>query len=327
MNIKTDTKMPQKKNLILMPKGLGDTVFASGVLAQLMADEPDAAFHVICMHAGTASLFAAAPQIAAIHHVPYRYNKSHWPSLLRAGWQHRWHRAVDMRRTIFTRLVWARHRHRFQQDDRLHKVEQCARMFGYAPPPRPRLWLTEAAKRQAAALMPRAPVLAVSPSSNFLPKNWPAENFIAVLQSLTAPDGPWPQAVIAVHGVQGEPSWPLFRAAFPPAQLVDMTGQPLDVAAASFLRTRLLLSNDSGLGHVAAAMDAPVLALFGPKSEARFRPWGPHVRTVRGSIAHEILDAQAKRNPTACAMGDLGVPAVAEAARALLNASPPRAVG
>lgn len=311
--------MPQKKILMVMPKGLGDSIFASGALAQLMAEEPQGAFHVICMHGGAVRLFAAAPQIAAIHHVPYRYNKSHWAALLRLGWRHRWHRVVDMRRTIFTRLIWARHRHRFRQDDRLHKVEQCALMFGWRTPPRPRLWLSEAAQRRAAALLPRGDVLAVSPSSNYRPKNWPVDKFIAVLHALTAPNGPLPRAAIAVHGAAGEPSWPRFRAAFARARLVNMTGQALDVAGASFLRSRLLLVNDSGLGHVAAALDRPVLALFGPKSEARFRPWGPHVRTVRGSIPHEILDAQARRNPGQCAMGDLSVAAVAAAARALLR--------
>ena len=325
--------MPQKryrqkylqKNLVLMPKGLGDSIFASGVLAQLMADEPQAAFHLICMHVGSAQLFAAAPQVAAIHCVQYRYNKSHWPHLLRIGWAHRWHRVVDMRRTVFTRLLWARHRHRFQQDDRLHKVEQCARMFGYQPPPAPRIWLGEAQTRAAAGLP--QPLLAVSPSSNWLPKNWPVEKFIAALQALTAPGGPLPQAVIAVHGVKGEPSWPHFQAAFAPERLLNLTGQPLDKAAASFLRTRLLLTNDSGLGHVAAALKTPVLALFGPKSEARFRPWGEHVRTVRGSVPHEVLDAQGKRNPKASAMGDLEVPAVVAAARDLLAATQARRAG
>ncbi len=43
--------------------------------------------------------------------------------------------------------------------------------------------------------------------------------------------------------------------------------------AAALRRARLLVSNDSGLGHVAAAVGTPVISLFGPTPAERCRPW------------------------------------------------------
>jgi ADP-heptose:LPS heptosyltransferase len=42
----------------------------------------------------------------------------------------------------------------------------------------------------------------------------------------------------------------------------------------------MLLCNDSGPGHVAAACGRPVLAVFGPTAPTRFSPWGPRSHLV-----------------------------------------------
>ena len=41
-------------------------------------------------------------------------------------------------------------------------------------------------------------------------------------------------------------------------------------------RMTALISNDSGAMHVAAALDRPVVAIFGPTDELRTRPLGDH---------------------------------------------------
>jgi ADP-heptose:LPS heptosyltransferase len=40
------------------------------------------------------------------------------------------------------------------------------------------------------------------------------------------------------------------------------------------------LGNDSGLGHIAAAMGVPTVTVFGPGRPARYRPWGPRSEIV-----------------------------------------------
>ena len=53
------------------------------------------------------------------------------------------------------------------------------------------------------------------------------------------------------------------------AELVDVLG-----------RSHLLLCNDSGPAHLAAACGRPAIALFGPTHPGWFRPWGPLHRIV-----------------------------------------------
>ena len=65
-------------------------------------------------------------------------------------------------------------------------------------------------------------------------------------------------------------------SALPCIDLVGATG--LLEAAAVLSRARAFVGNDSGLGHIAAAVRTPTLTLFGPGEPRRYHPWG--VRAV-----------------------------------------------
>jgi heptosyltransferase-2 len=52
------------------------------------------------------------------------------------------------------------------------------------------------------------------------------------------------------------------------------------VFAATLAGSRLVVANDSGAGHVAAAVNAPLVSVFGVTEPSKTRPWGPSARLV-----------------------------------------------
>jgi heptosyltransferase-2 len=70
------------------------------------------------------------------------------------------------------------------------------------------------------------------------------------------------------------------REAAPAA--AQLTGLGLGAYAALCARARLTVANDSGPMHLAAAVDTPVLGVFGPGDPARSGPWGPSARSIGG---------------------------------------------
>src|SRR5262249_15560340 len=58
---------------------------------------------------------------------------------------------------------------------------------------------------------------------------------------------------------------------------LDLSLQQLTALLAS---SDALVCNDSGPGHVAAALGVPVIALFGPTDPQRYRPWGSRNHVV-----------------------------------------------
>jgi heptosyltransferase-2 len=57
----------------------------------------------------------------------------------------------------------------------------------------------------------------------------------------------------------------------------------LSTFAALLAESALVVANDSGPGHVAAAVGAPLLSVFGVTEPAVTQPWGPNVVRVGGS--------------------------------------------
>ncbi len=56
---------------------------------------------------------------------------------------------------------------------------------------------------------------------------------------------------------------------------------PLGTYGALLRRAALMVSNDTGPAHLAAAVGAPVLSVLGPTKPEQWAPWGPNVEVVR----------------------------------------------
>jgi heptosyltransferase-2 len=71
------------------------------------------------------------------------------------------------------------------------------------------------------------------------------------------------------------------REHFAAARLLPGVG--LGAYAALLQQSALMISNDTGPGHIAAAVGAPLLSVLGPSDPALWRAWGPGVRLLKGT--------------------------------------------
>jgi heptosyltransferase-2 len=60
-----------------------------------------------------------------------------------------------------------------------------------------------------------------------------------------------------------------------------LEGVALGEYAALLQRSSLMISNDTGPGHLAAAVGTPLLSVLGPTDPAQWRPWGPSAGIVQ----------------------------------------------
>ena len=61
----------------------------------------------------------------------------------------------------------------------------------------------------------------------------------------------------------------------------SLTGVPLGVYGGLLRRAALVIANDTGPAHLAAAVGAPLLSVLGPTKPEQWAPWGPTVEVVR----------------------------------------------
>lgn len=117
------------------------------------------------------------------------------------------------------------------------------------------------------------PLLVLTPGSGALEKNWPARSFAEIADWWRQSKG---GRVLVVFGpVEAERN-----------SLSEWTGElvlhtpTLAQAAALLSRCQLYLGNDSGITHLAAAVGAPTVALFGPSDIAQWAPRGKAVSVL-----------------------------------------------
>ena len=126
----------------------------------------------------------------------------------------------------------------------------------------------------------RCPVVAmhlgVGPSAQY--RRWPVERFADLATVLNSIQ---PEIIVVLTGAKGERS--LFddfskRFTGKTIDAADLGG--LDRTATLLRHCDLLISGDTGIMHLAAAMGTPTVGLFGPNTPACWAPVGPHAASV-----------------------------------------------
>lgn len=156
--------------------------------------------------------------------------------------------------------------------------------------------VSDAAQRLAVQRLPAGTrYVGLAPGSREARKNWPLDRFMALASAL-ASKGYAPAFLIGPQ----EREWlatlraGVPQALFPEAEPVDPAlgiGR-LEFAIALGRRLTATVANDSGIGHLMAAIGTPLVSLFGPSDARRWAPFGERVVTVRAQeFGGETMEA------------------------------------
>lgn len=313
------------KILFITATRIGDAILSTGLLDYMGERWPDAKVTVACGKLCT-SLFEGYPQVTRIIPMVKKPYNGHWVSLWTETVGTRWDMVVDLRDSAVSRLIPAKRRYIYGKhiDKTRHKAAQMAQVMRLPDVPSPRLRFSAAQEAFADQLMVgEGPVIGVGPAANWIGKSWPAENFIETIQWLTAPDGPMPEARVAVFAAPGEEALakPVLES-IPPERRIDgiAKGSPGE-AAAAIARCQLYIGNDSGLMHAAASSGVKTFGVFGPSYPHLYSPWGAHTSFAQTPESYDELtafDGYDAATLNHSLMGSLSVEAVKKALGAFL---------
>lgn len=115
-------------------------------------------------------------------------------------------------------------------------------------------------------------------------RTWPANSFAEVASVITARG----DAIVILGSDDARPAASIIRARCPAA--IDLTGAtPLEKLVVIVSRARAVVGGDSFIGHLAAALDRPLVTIFGPSNIDAWRPYG----SVRVSGTDPVPSARA----------------------------------
>lgn len=151
----------------------------------------------------------------------------------------------------------------------------------YVEAPVPRVYPTDAQRSVATAFFRdfgRERVVAVHPGSGSATKNWPVEKFVAVCRWLV---DEMAVQLLVIHGEADDATVLELSNRLAPHAVRLARGLKLVDLAAVLERCALFLGNDSGISHLAASVNTPTVAMFGPASTPIWEPVGGQARVVR----------------------------------------------
>jgi ADP-heptose:LPS heptosyltransferase len=109
-------------------------------------------------------------------------------------------------------------------------------------------------------------IIAINPGAKRQSKRWPLQRFIDIAKWIGE------EAKIIVTGSENEIDLANNMLAAVPGIIMAAGVLPLMQTAALLERSKLIITNDTGIMHVASALKVPTVALFGPGNVKRWVP-------------------------------------------------------
>jgi heptosyltransferase III len=281
------------KILFISSTRIGDAVLSTGILTHLQKTYDQARFTIVCGRL-PAPLFKEFPNLEKLIVLEEKRSLKRWYNLWRACRGERWDMVVDLRGSALAFLLMARKRFVWRKNDSLnHRTEQLAAMMRLDIVPSPHIAMSEERERMAARAydFTSNPVIALAPAANWVGKEWPCENFVALVTALKKKIPQFRSAKIALFASPGERDQikPLYEA-LPFDDIIDCVGaHDLLTTSALLKQCTLFIGNDSGLMHMAAAVGTPTVGLFGPSRDEHYAPMGKSTCFIRTPESYETL--------------------------------------
>lgn len=281
----TSSSSPSADRLLVVTlSNIGDLVLTTPVFEALAEAYPGRTIDVIG-DARSSALLGAAPYVGEIYNYAKRASLAEHLAFFRRCRVRSYELVVDLRTVHLGWLLRARRRLR-KRERRVPGRHAVLEHFSVlrpllgaaATPPPCRIHLDEPVRQRACELLsdlPGSRWLAVAPGANYAGKRWPREAFAELLRRAAREV----DAVVLLGSAQDQGDAEHLASVGPPAR--NLAGRTTLLEAAALLaRCRAFVGNDSGLGHMAAAVGVPTLTVFGPGEPPRYRPWGEAARIV-----------------------------------------------
>ena len=328
------TAMPMPRTLVISPNWIGDAVMAQPLLALLRAAHPERPIDVLAPPS-VAPVWRQMAEVDEVLETPFRHGplqlRERWRyarQLSKRGYAAAYVLPNTLKYALIPWLAGIKQRVGYKGESRYGLIN--AMHFDDVPPrpmvpfyaalarapqaplqavPRPVLQVSDAQIAAACAragLDPQRPLIAFAPGAEFgSAKRWPATHFAGLAQAIAAAH---PQAQIALLGSpkDKEACTQLVDAAVaaaaaqgvPAPALFNLAGATsLAEAVALIGHAGAVVSNDSGLLHVASALNRPVIAIYGPTDPGHAPPFAD----VAASISLRLECAPCKQRE--CPLG------------------------
>lgn len=286
--------------LIIAPNWIGDAVMAEPLITELKKQHPHSDIHVLATP-WVASVMRAIPTVSKIITADLKHGLLQWAErkqiarkLQDTNYSHAyvlpnslksalipWMAKIPHRIGYQGEMRWGLLNHRFKNPSRSHRPPMSSHYLalsgsGRTEVPHPQLRIdpssSQSIKDQLQAIRSHQQLFVLCPGAEYGPaKQWPTEHFAELAKLLINQQ---PNGLVLILGSKKEAALgeQIKNLSGFQESVINWCGETsLDEAMASISVADAVISNDSGLMHIAAALGRPQVAIFG-SSDPRHTP-------------------------------------------------------
>jgi heptosyltransferase-2 len=294
----TVTKMV--KILIIAPNWIGDAVMAEPLISQLKKNNPDSQIDVLATP-WVASIMKAIPAVDQIITADFQHGSLQWQErkvlakqLALSAYTHAyvlpnsfksalipWLAKIPQRIGYQGEMRWGLINEALKNPSRSHRPSMSSHYFAlsgntFSEVPQPHLSLPDAiiteSQQTLQKIQEHQHLYVLCPGAEYGPaKQWPIEHFGQLAKNIIETKE---NSLVLILGSKKEFSIgsDIARMSAYPDKVINWCGQTsLEDAMAAISNAHTVISNDSGLMHIAAAFRRPQVAIFG-SSDPRHTP-------------------------------------------------------
>ena len=262
-----------KKILFVPLSNIGDAVMTLPTLIYLKKMYPSAKFDLIC-DARSVEIFQFFPSINKIYIRDKKGGISYQFRFIRKIRQTHYDLAVDLKTDFLLWFLRAKRKIRKVNNKSLHSVEKhfisiCSNLKKI---PNPKIYIPTKLQNNIKNIFPsnKGKTIALALGANSNHKVWPTENYVRLLKLLKIHF----ENIILIGSKNEMDKAQLFKKLYT-KKVFDFCGKLTLLETASIIKkSDFFIGNDSGLGHIASAVNTQNFIIFGDGDPDRYRPWG-----------------------------------------------------
>ena len=262
-----------KKILFVSLSNIGDAVMTLPTLIYLKKIYPSAKFDLIC-DMRSVEIFQSFPSINKIYIREKKGGIYYQFRFIRKIRQTNYDLAVDLKTDFLLWFLRANRKIRKVNNKSLHSVEKhfisiCSNLKKI---PDPKIYIPTKLQNNIKKVFPsnKGKTVALALGANSNHKVWPTKNYVRLLKLLKIKF-----ANIILIGSKNEmDKAQLFKKLYT-KKVYDFCGKLTLLETASVIKkSDFFIGNDSGLGHIASAVNTQSFIIFGDGDPDRYHPWG-----------------------------------------------------
>lgn len=261
--------------LFITLSNIGDAIMTTPVIEWIHRENPEYLVDIVC-DKKSYPIFRYCPYI---NHIYIKDKKKGFIGnlkLIKLLRQKKYEIAIDLRTDVFLFFVKAQKKYFKIIDNYSHSVIKHFKSLRISTQniPNPKIWIPDKIQKNINEkfLLKNKKILVLGIGANSKHKIWDYENYVYLVKKLEKKFD-----LIILLGDKHDNKIALEFMEKYDKNVLNLCGKLSLIESSAVIKKSLyFIGNDSGLGHIAAALDVPSFTIFGREDLKRYHPWGRH---------------------------------------------------